>query len=112
MQLTLPLLGGHSLGPLWHQPVTRAAKPRIRGERRRRLLKRRTPAWADLNAMRRIYAYARLLGHHVDHIVPLQHPLVCGLHCEANLTVMLPLANLMKGNAWWPDAPYVQGELL
>lgn len=38
-----------------------------------------------------------------DHIVPLLHPMVCGLHCPANLRV-LPLAeNLRKSNKHWPD---------
>lgn len=41
--------------------------------------------------------------HSVDHIVPLVHPLVCGLHCVANMRV-IPLAeNIMKSNNIWPD---------
>ncbi len=41
----------------------------------------------------------------VDHIVPLQNPLVCGLHCEANLRIILGADNFAKCNRWWPDMP-------
>ena len=35
--------------------------------------------------------------------MPLNHPLVCGLHVQNNLQ-LLPLAeNIRKGNNWWPD---------
>lgn len=35
---------------------------------------------------------------HVDHIVPLQHPLVCGLHTLANLRPCTAEGNNKKGN--------------
>lgn len=40
--------------------------------------------------------------HSVDHIVPLIHPLVCGLHCEDNLEITTLAANIQKSNNWWP----------
>lgn len=39
----------------------------------------------------------------VDHMVPLQSALVCGLHVEANLHVIPYIANIAKGNRHWPD---------
>lgn len=43
------------------------------------------------------------IQHQVDHIVPLRHPLVCGLHCEANLQVIPALDNQRKSNRIWPN---------
>lgn len=36
----------------------------------------------------------------VDHIVPLRHPLVSGLHTDANLRVITAAENLAKGNSF------------
>lgn len=71
-------------------------------------IKEATPPWADLDAMTGVYDLARALTaatgeqHQVDHIVPLTHPLVCGLHCEANLQVLTKAANLSKANKFEP----------
>lgn len=67
-----------------------------------------TPAWADEALMKDIYAYARIMREsgvdcHVDHSVPLQSKQVCGLHTDANLTVLLAEHNTRKGNRYWPD---------
>lgn len=67
-----------------------------------------TPPWADRRAIRAIYQKARELSdsghpHDVDHIIPLKHDLVCGLHCEANLQVIPRKANRSKSNRWAPD---------
>lgn len=41
----------------------------------------------------------------VDHIVPINSHLVCGLHSEYNLAVIPKKENLSKGNRYWPDMP-------
>jgi len=80
-------------------------KAAARVQRRKARILKATPQWADLSAIRSIYETASELGLHVDHIVPLRSPLVCGLHCEANLRMLQATDNLRKGNRWWPDAP-------
>lgn len=91
----------------------RAARRAI--DARRKAAKRRaTPAWADPVAIRAIYAEAVLAQEitgarmHVDHIVPIQSELVCGLHCEANLQVLPGADNEAKRNRWWPDMPGIE----
>lgn len=70
-----------------------------------------TPKWRNTFFIGEIYHLAKLrtqcLGvkHHVDHIVPLRHPLVCGLHVEHNLRVVPARVNQQKSNRTWPDMP-------
>jgi len=45
------------------------------------------------------------IDYHVDHIVPLQNELVCGLHNEFNLRVVPATVNLAKHNTDWPGKP-------
>lgn len=69
------------------------------------------PEWANPVAIFRFYEAAATMnkymhaGLHVDHIVPINSPLVCGLHCEANLQVVPAQYNMSKGNRTWPDMP-------
>jgi hypothetical protein len=63
-----------------------------------------TPTWANKVAIKEIYKEARYLSkttsikHHVDHIIPLRHPLVCGLHVENNLQILTKDENITKSN--------------
>jgi hypothetical protein len=65
--------------------------------KRRAIKLQATPNWANLITIKQIYETCPD-GYHVDHIVPLQNPLVCGLHCEFNLQHLPALENLTKSN--------------
>lgn len=72
------------------------------------------PAWASVKALRSIYREAaRMRGYgldvHVDHVVPLNHPFICGLHVPSNLRIIDASENLIKGNREYPD--YYQMDL-
>lgn len=64
----------------------------------------RTPPWADLKAIRKIYEESHRitketgLEHHVDHIIPMRGKLVSGLHIAENLRVLPGPENLAKGS--------------
>lgn len=66
--------------------------------------KNATPIWADLNKIKKIYLECND-NFQVDHIVPLNSKLVCGLHCEFNLQYLDAKENIIKGNRYWPDMP-------
>jgi hypothetical protein len=82
----------------------RAAIVRYHAAKRRAARLQRTPPWADLKAIRAVYALARALTvstgveHHVDHEYPLQGKLVSGLHVPANLRVITWRENVRKRN--------------
>jgi hypothetical protein len=76
-----------------------------------------TPKWANgKHSTWSIYKEAkrqRKMGRDVcvDHIVPLNSPLVCGLHTKDNLQILTVKENSKKSNYYWPDAPYTQLKL-
>jgi hypothetical protein len=66
---------------------------------------RALPKWAELDKIAIVYEKARQYGFTVDHVVPLQHPLVCGLHVWHNLQLLHDSENAKKKNYYWPDMP-------
>lgn len=82
------------------------AHPEFNAKRRARLA---MPAWANAKKIAEMYEARRFAQEcfwqpiHVDHIVPLNSPLVCGLHCEENLQLLPGAENSRKHNRRWPD---------
>jgi hypothetical protein len=83
---------------------THPAMVRLQYQDRRHSARRATPQWASREKMAQLYADAIVLTeatgipHEVDHIIPILHPLVCGLHCEANMQVLTRAENRCKSN--------------
>ena len=96
------------------QSIWRKANPHKRNtinSRHRAAKLSATPVWANTSLIEDVYREAQLkststgIPHHVDHIVPLQSPLVCGLHVEFNLQVITGSENCSKNNRFWPGMP-------
>jgi len=77
--------------------------------KRRAAKKQATPFWADQAAIKNIYVIAAKANEgfsalgineqlQVDHIVPLQNDVVCGLHVPNNLQLLTALENASKNN--------------
>ena len=98
---------------LWRQ--TNLEKCNVYTSKYRALKKQAALRWADTEfekfAIEEMYALAnlrsKLLGitFHVDHIDPLNSPIVQGLHCVSNLQILESKLNMSKGNRSWPDMP-------
>jgi hypothetical protein len=56
-----------------------------------------TPPWVNMEEIRNIYENCPE-GYHVDHIIPLIHPLISGLHVPWNLQYLLAKDNIKKNN--------------
>lgn len=81
---------------------------------RRAKMLRAMPPWVDKGEIAKIYRLCREITkstgvkHVVDHIVPLNNPLVSGLHCVANLRIIPHSDNNKKRNLfyeYWGVAP-------
>ena len=71
---------------------------------RRKKRDKSMPPWANKKVIQSIYIKARQLTketgikYEVDHIIPSNHPLVCGLHVESNLQILTEYDNIIKSN--------------
>lgn len=68
-----------------------------------------TPSWIDSRQVIAIYNKCQQITketgilHEVDHIVPLRHKLVSGLHVPWNLQIIPAKENRQKNNTWVPS---------
>lgn len=64
------------------------------------------PPWANKEAIISFYIESKRLTletgikHEVDHIIPLNNPIVCGLHVEHNLQILTKYDNIKKSNTF------------
>ena len=83
-----------------YQSSVKGRKVRNATDAKRRSAKlQRTPAWADLKAIKQFYLNCPE-GYHVDHIVPLQGVNVSGFHVLNNLQYLTKSENSSKGNRY------------
>lgn len=72
--------------------------------------KNATPSWVDVETLAAIYEESARISketgvlHHVDHIVPLTHEKVSGLHVPWNLQILPAQDNWSKGNKFEVDS--------
>ena len=94
-------------GRKWRQDNPEKSLEHVRARQTRK--QKAMPAWADRAEIKAVYAESRRISqetgvkHHVDHIVPLKNPLVCGLHVPANLRIIPALENQVGSNKFVPQ---------
>ena len=72
-------------------------KCRAKDAKRRARELQAIPKFANIDKIKEIYKNCPK-GYHVDHIIPLNNPIVCGLHVEWNLQYLSAKDNCSKGN--------------
>ena len=65
----------------------------------KRIVKQRTPAWADKQKIVEFYKNCPK-GHQVDHVIPLRGELVSGFHIAENLQYLTAKENRNKSNKY------------
>jgi len=104
--LSIKLRKAERLAAKWSDEAValRREKATARSKRRKDIEKQATPKWQCRAELKKIYEEAKVrtkttkVVHHVDHIIPLKHKAVCGLHVAANLRVVPAVENMSKGN--------------
>ncbi len=82
------------------QKAKHVNRVRLRQEK----IKQATPIWANQDVILAYYIVCQNMtkiegiNYEVDHIIPIQHPLVCGLHVENNLQIITEEENISKSN--------------
>jgi len=88
-------------------------KGRALGAKRAAAKLQRTPSWANLKVITKVYesaqAITKITGimYSVDHIIPMRGKLVSGFHVENNLQV-IPLSENIKKNNHFDPLEYAQ----
>lgn len=96
--------------PDWDQLYRQANRAYYNAKSRERQARKTkaTPPWYALDTVIALYEEARRLTletgipHHIDHVVPLQNPFVCGLHTADNLQILPASENFAKNNSFDP----------
>lgn len=78
-------------------------KVKLNVARRHKRVRQATPKWASRQELDDVYLEATHMQLCVDHIIPLKHKLVCGLHVAANLQLLTRSENAKKSNKFDPE---------
>ena len=93
--------GGKEKSRLWRKRYYSTQKGKAimnaKTNKRRAYKLKAIPKWANLEGIKEIYKKCKK-GYHVDHIIPLRGPNVCGLHVENNLQILKARDNIVKSN--------------
>jgi hypothetical protein len=72
--------------------------------------KKALPKWAEVTAIKEMYINCPE-GYHVDHVLPLQGNLICGLHILSNLQYLTVFENSSKNNTFTPYYEHPDGTI-
>jgi len=90
----------------WQNDPEFRIRRKIECQLRRSRIRQATLDGVDKSAIERFYREAILLSektnipHDVDHIIPLKHDKVCGLHVPWNMQILTKSENIRKHNKW------------